>query len=354
MSEQTQQEIPTRLLDLKTYKEGGWRTAIDGDLYECLGFSPQDVLSKAQVEEAFKVRLERWKAWEKQYITTPSDSIREIGPRVAQAKRNLELACRTLCDKALRADYDRKRAQDKMTAWQRSELVAVVDRLTPPITEDKIAGLLASANAKGILPGQARQAIEAELFKKGLSLTRSPKASLPSWLDARSLLSPDRLRRSVAGRLAAIMPERAVQSDPAIHALLDRKRQERQQREAARRRSRELERLLKPYVRQENERIQALAANFNRRWVRQTEWTDPSRIAVGRAPDGGVILQIRRADVHIACHQDQDQWWYWIRNRVTQPTTSPWVEWDVDYADFDQLKAAFLSLMDQFLDVERI
>lgn len=336
------------------YNEGDWRTALSDDYYERLGRTATTQVAAAEIEKAYQARYQWWVKREEQFKSGHQVKISlDAGPLAPRAKRNLEQAKSTLSTSAGRGQYDKERSRKKLGAWQEGDLRVAVSGLKGQASRETINALVGLGEAQGLPSDQVRMAVEAELTRVGVQVSASAVRAERAPI---SLPDLGGLPGRWVGRVSGAF-ERKIKSsggDPAAAELFERMRIERQKAEEARIRRQQVARSLTVFSREENARIWNFARAFSGKWVGQTEWTQPSRIRLSKAEDGGALLSMAGFDIHVSCHQSADQWWYYLRFRGNRPTLGDWYEFDQDVTTHDQLKAAFMAVMERLLDASKV
>ena len=112
-------------------------------------------------------------------------------------------------------------------------------------------------------------------------------------------------------------------------------------------------RSLRAFSQQENEKIWSFVRPFANKWVSDNQFTRASRVKITRADDGGALLIMSGLEIHLSCHQNDDQWWYYFRYRTNRPAVGPWAELDREPSTYEELTGQFVAIMDRLLDTHK-
>lgn len=156
----------------KYYKTGEWKVAANSasSHYEKLGFRSGDTLSEKQISEAFHLREDWWTQYDKIARRDQAHPyIKEVGPFIQDAVKNLYEAKSILLDPGRKAQYD-KTLNDEIVRKAEEDLIRFIhfalqgDNM---ISEEEMSNLLNMADTLKIGRGKGEEIILYEMKKAG-------------------------------------------------------------------------------------------------------------------------------------------------------------------------------------------
>lgn len=172
----------------KYFSAGEWKVAANSasSHYEKLGFSSGDTLSEKQVIEAFHLREDWWT--QKDKIARRGQAhpvIKEVGPFIQDAIKNLLEAKSILSDPIRKAQYDKK-LKDEIAKKAEEDLIKYIQFCLPNgVSTEEKRNLLNMADTLKIDRNRAEEILLDEMnkagvqFKSGSETTDSTDSSIP-------------------------------------------------------------------------------------------------------------------------------------------------------------------------------
>ena len=171
------------VFDADEYRNGGWKTAVEGQYthYQRLGLNALGHIYAKDVGVAYTAREKWWKQKEVQRDRGGEniDIIREVGPFIKTARKNLQEASAVLSDLDRKSAYDRQIADHGAKANEGKLLDFIRFTLRDKIlTPTKKNDLLAQAHELGISQERAEELIRQEMIKAGSTEGEDPSAAV--------------------------------------------------------------------------------------------------------------------------------------------------------------------------------